>query len=196
MKKKRKLKKKSIFVFIMILLCIFASFISVYSLSLLSGVETMIRMVMMGIIIVLALILIIGLFSSLKKKNKKYLIYIPIVLLYSGLLIGFSYYIKKTYNVVANVSSDSTTYSSSIVTLSSNKADDIKDVKGKIGYLKDKNNIIGNTIPTEVIKDEKLSVKSKKYDSYIDLINALYNETREDRLEPAPQASGKDGYPA
>ena len=176
MKKKRKLKKKSIFIFIMILLCIFASLVSIYSLSLLSGVETMIRMVMIGIIAILGLTFIIGLFSSLKKKNKKYLIYIPIVLAYSVLLIGFSYYIKKTYNVVANVSSDSTTYSSSIVTLSSNKADDIKDVKGKVGYLKDKNNIIGNTIPTEVIKDEKLSVKSKKYDSYIDLINALYNE--------------------
>ena len=72
MKKKRKLKKKSIFIFIMILLCIFASLVSIYSLSLLSGVETMIRMVMIGIIAILGLTFIIGLFSSLKKKNKKY----------------------------------------------------------------------------------------------------------------------------
>ena len=176
MKKKRKLKKKSIIVLIMIFLCIFAGFVSVYSLSLLNGVETMIRMIMILIIIVLALALVIGLLSSLNKKNKKYLIYLPFVLVYSILLIGFSYYIKKTYNVVANVSTDSTTYSSSIVTLNSNSVEDIKDVSGSVGILKDKNNIIGNTIPTGVIKEEKLDVKVKKYESYIDLINSLYNK--------------------
>ena len=176
MKKKRKLSKKAIFIAIMIILCILASICSIYSLSLLNGVENLIRTVMSGIIVVLCIAFVVGLFNCFKKKNKRYLIYFPFVLLYSILLIGFSYYVKKTYNVVANVSSNATTYSSSIVTKKDNSSKSIKDVKGKIGYLKDKKNVIGNTIPKEVIKEEKLGVTEKKYDSYIDLINALYKD--------------------
>ena len=119
---------------------------------------------------------LLGFYHSLKKKNKKYLFYIPFVLIYSVLLIGFGYYVIKTYNVVDKFTSDATAYSSSVVTLKSNKVNDIKDVKGKVGIIKDEDNIIGNTIPNEVIKNKKLNVKTKKYDTYVDLLNALYNE--------------------
>ena len=175
-KRKRKLNKRALLITIMMLLCLIAGAFSIYSLSLLSGIETMIRMVLSGIIGVLALALLYGLFKSLRKKNKKYFIYLPLVIIYSTLLIGFGYYVTKTYLVIDNFTQDATTYSSSMVTLKDNKVDDIKDIKGKIGIVSDKDNVIGNTIPQEVIKKEKLDVKTKEYDTYIDLINALYDE--------------------
>lgn len=175
-KKKMKLKHKNIIIFIMAILVTIASIFSVYSLSLLSGIESFFRITLSGIIIILLASFLLGFYHSLKKKNKKYLFYIPFVLIYSVLLIGFGYYVIKTYNVVDKFTSDATTYSSSVVTLKSNKVNDIKDVKGKVGIIKDEDNIIGNTIPNEVIKNKKLNVKTKKYDTYVDLLNALYNE--------------------
>ncbi len=175
-KKKMKLKHKNIIIFIMAILVTIASIFSVYSLSLLSGIESFFRITLSGIIVILMMSFLLGFYHSLKKKNKKYLFYIPFVLIYSVLLIGFGYYVIKTYNVVDKFTSDATTYSSSVVTLKSNKVNDIKDVKGKVGIIKDEDNIIGNTIPNEVIKNKKLNVKTKKYDTYVDLLNALYNE--------------------
>lgn len=175
-KKKRKINKKALFISLLILLSIFACIFSVYSLSLLNGIETLIRMSMCGIIIVLMLALVFMLIRALKNKKKKHLGTIILSLAYSIILILFGHYVFKTYNVVENFTSDSTTYSSSIVTLSSNKAKSIKDVDGKVGILSDKTNIAGNTIPNEVIKSEKLDVNVKKYDTYVDLINALYDE--------------------
>ena len=175
-KKKMKLKHKNIVICILALILIVASIFSVYSLSLLSGIESMLRITLSGIIIILLASFLLGFYHSLKKKNKKYLFYIPIVIVYSVLLIGFGYYVVKTYKVVDKFTSDATTYSSSVVTLKTNKVNDISKVSGKVGILKDKDNIIGNTIPNEVIKNKKLDVKKKEYETYIDLIDALYNK--------------------
>lgn len=175
-KTKRKIKKRSIVILIMFLLCIISSAYSIYSLSLLHGIETTIRMILCGIIAVLACSFSLGYFNSLKKKNKKYLLYIPITLIYSFVLLMFGYYIHKTYKVVDKVSSNKTTYSSSLVALSTNKTKKIKDVKGKVGLLKDKTNVVGNEIPNDAIKENKLKVTKKEYETYIELIEALYDE--------------------
>ena len=172
-KKKRKVNKKSIFVLILTILSIFACIFSVYSLSLLTGIETLIRMSMCGIIIVLMIALVVMLIKALKDKKKKHIGTIILSIIYSVLLILFGYYVFKTYSVVENFTSDSTTYSSSIVTLESNKATDIKDVDGKVGILSDESNVAGNVIPNEVIKSEKLDVDVEEYDTYVDLVNAL-----------------------
>lgn len=175
-KKKRKINKKPIILLIMAILCVIASVFSIYSLTLLSGIESFFRITLIGIIAILMMSFLLGFFHSLKKKGKKYLFYIPVVLVYSIVLIGFGYYVKKTYSVLDKFTTDATTYSSSLVTLKDNKVNDIKDVKGKVGIIKDEDNIVGNTIPNEVIKNKKLDVKTKKYETYIDLLNALYDE--------------------
>ena len=175
-KKKMKLKKKNIIICILAFISLIVSVFSVYSLTLLSGIESLLRITLCGIIIIIECSFMLGFYHSMKKKNKKYLIYIPVVLIYSVLLGAFGYYVMKTYNVVDRFTTEGTTYSSSIVALSSNKTSDLKDVKGKIGILKDKDNIVGNTIPKEVIKTKKLDVKTVEYETYIELINALYDK--------------------
>lgn len=175
-KKKKKLKKKNIIIVILAIISLVASIFSVYSLSLLGSIESVLRLTLAGIIVILEMAFILGFYHSLKKKSKRYFLYIPVVFIYSGILLAFGYYVMKTYNVVDKFTSDGTTYSSSIVTLSTNKVKDINDISGKVGILKDKDNIVGNTIPKDVIKTKKLDVKVLEYETYIELINALYDK--------------------
>lgn len=175
-KKKKKLKKKNIIIVILAIISLVASIFSVYSLSLLGSIESVLRLTLAGIIVILEMAFILGFYHSLKKKSKRYFLYIPVVFIYSGILLAFGYYVMKTYNVVDKFTSDGTTYSSSIVTLSTNKVKDINDISGKVGILKDKDNIVGNTIPKDVIKSKKLDVKVSEYETYIELINALYDK--------------------
>lgn len=175
-KKRRKISKLAIAVFILSILCVVISGVFLHSISLLTGIETKMRIILALIIIVLTIILVLGLIRSKKEKNKKYILYIPIILIYILGLSAFSYYIVKTYNVVDKFTSEGTTYSSSLITLSSNQTNDIKKVTGKVGIVSDEDNIVGYQIPKQIIEDEKLSVKTQTYDGYVDLIKALYEE--------------------
>ena len=175
-KKRRKISKLAIAVFILSILCVVISGVFLHSISLLTGIETKMRIILALIIIVLTIILVLGLIRSKKEKNKKYILYIPIILIYILGLSAFSYYIVKTYNVVDKFTSEGTTYSSSLITLSNNQTNDIKKVTGKVGIVSDEDNIVGYQIPKQIIEDEKLSVKTQTYDGYVDLIKALYEE--------------------
>lgn len=175
-KSKKKILKRPILLLILLILCIFSSTYFVRSLALLSGIETLTRIVISFIIIILCSMFVIVILKAIKKRKKRNIFYVIICAIYSAILIVFGYYITKTYNVVDKFSSDSTLYSSSLVTLSTNKVDNIKDVSGTIGIVSDKDNIIGYQIPKEVIKEEKLDVETSKYESYVELISALYDE--------------------
>ena len=179
--KKRKISKKAVLLLILAILVIFSSLFSIYSLTLLSGVETLIRLVVSGIIAIFMIMLLGGFVNSMKKKkSKKYRIYAPFVIIYSILLIAVGYYVIKTYAVLDNFTTDSTTYSSSIVTLKSNKVDSVEKISGKVGITSKKentnDNIVGYEIPKEVMKSEKINAKVKEYDTYIDLISALLDK--------------------
>lgn len=174
--KKRKISKRTVISFIMMLLCIISNVYLVYSLFLLSGIETLIRVVVSSIITLLDVCLIYGFLTSIKKKDKMYIIYTILGLIFSIILLFVGHYIIKTYKVVDNFTTDSTTYSTSLVTLKDNKVDDIKKVDGKVGMLDDQNNTVGYIIPTNIIDENNLDVNIKKYSSYVELIKALYME--------------------
>ena len=81
-KKRRKISKLAIAVFILSILCVVISGVFLHSISLLTGIETKMRIILALIIIVLTIILVLGLIRSKKEKNKKYILYIPIILIY------------------------------------------------------------------------------------------------------------------
>lgn len=160
---------------IVFLIQLFATGYMLYALSLLSGVETLVRILFSISIILILIISIISYLKSIRKKNSKYYIYVPFILLYSVLLIIFGYYIYKTYAVLDKLSTNETVYSSSLVTLSENKVTSIDKLgTGSIGMVSDDTNMIGYTIPKKVIESEKLKNKVEEYDSYVDVLNALY----------------------
>lgn len=147
-----------------------------YSIYLLNGIENLMRLMVGIILIIILLLFYISYRKSIKKEKSKYILYIPITIIYSCILFLGSYYIIKTYNIIDSITSNSTTYSSSIVTLSENKANKISQIKsGKIGRIADDASIDGYQIPKDIVKKEKLDNKILDYESYISLIKALYS---------------------
>lgn len=174
MKKSRKVKVTILS--ILFILQFLATGYMIYSLSLLSGIETLIRTLVSISIVLIMIILSLTYLKSIKKKKSKYYIYVPFVIIYIVILLLFGYYIHKTYAALHKLSTNSTTYSSSLVALSSDKATSLKNLgSGKIGMVDDETNTIGYTIPNDIIKSEKISNKVESYESYVDIINALYN---------------------
>ena len=182
MKKYFNLMKNNKIMFLIINLLILGLIIGtgvlLYSISLLTGIENTLRLIGSGIFIIILIVLILFLIKSLYKNKKTF--YIPLIIisiLYIGGTNYLGYQIIKAYGSLNNFTTSTTSYSSSIVTLKDNKVDDIKDLgNSKIGILNDKKSIDGYEIPNEIIKEENLKVKKVEYDSYIELLNALYEK--------------------
>lgn len=186
------LKKNKLKLIILVLLGIFtigSTAYILYALSLLKGIETFIRILFSITVVLIGIVLCLSYTKSLHKKHSKYGIYIPFVGVYCAILIVFGHYICKTYNAIDKLTTSDTTYSSSLVSLVSNKASDISSLgNGKIGMVDDDTNVIGYQIPKEIIKAEGLKNEVVEYESYIDILNALYDEEIEYAFLPTNYA--------
>ena len=149
----------------------------IFSISKLNNVENNLRLFgSIGLGIVSLILFILCLRFLNKYKKVKLTIVIILMLLIGGIGIFAAYNVDKVYGTLAKVSDTSgyTTYSASLVTLKDNEAESIKDIgDSEIGILNDDTSYEGNIIPKEVIEEQKLDNKTKEYDSYIALIDAL-----------------------
>lgn len=173
---KKNTLKKILLLTSMVLMTISSSFI-VYAVYLLSGIENLVRILFMAIIILIWIVSIISCIDGLKKQKSKFKTIFGVSLVYSIILFVVAFYINSTYNTLKSMTSSSTSYSSSIVTLNENDAKEIKDIKDEpIGILNDETSIVGNQIPLEIVEKNKLENELKEYDSFIDLIDDLLNK--------------------
>lgn len=174
--KKLKKNKKLILLFLFII-NIYSSFKMVYALSLLSGIETLVRFLIIIIIFLMVIGFTITYFRKLVKRKSKYLKLIPITFLYCFILLFGAKYILKTYNTLDRLSNNKKIYSTSLISLVENKSYKIENIgNGKIGIIKDSTSIDGNKLPKEVIEKENIKNKIIEYSDYLDLIEALYEE--------------------
>ena len=182
-------KLKSIVLIILGIFTVGSTGYILYALSLLKGIETLIRVLFSITLVLIGIILCLSYIKSFRKKRSRYGIYIPFVSVYCAILIVFGYYICKTYSAIDKLTTSDTTYSSSLVSLSSNEASDISSIgDGKIGMVDDDTNVIGYQIPSEIIEEENLKNKVVEYESYIDILNALYDEEIEYAFLPTNYA--------
>lgn len=172
-----KKKIKLIILGILTLISITSTSYLIYSLSLLNGIENTIRYLFITTLIVVLVALLLTYFKALKKKDSKYFIALPFIIFYCVGMVIIANYIMRAYKALDTMTTNQTTYSSSAVVLKDNKASKIGDIKtSTIGILEDTNNVVGNEMPNEMIKKQSLTGKITKYDSYISLIKALYEE--------------------
>lgn len=175
-----KKKKNHLFKFgiLLSLILIISTIYFTYCLTLLTGIETLLRTIGMIFIIIISIILIIFILRSSKKRKKaQFIVLIIISLLYSSILVFASFNINKAYSTISSISSDYTIYSTSIVAFNKDEAETLEDIgNNKIGILDDESSIDGYEIPQEIIKEKKLKNKLEKYESYNDLLKAFYNE--------------------
>lgn len=175
----QKITKNKIWFGIVLTILILTSLASIYllySLSLLTGIENFLRLC--GVFIILIIWIIFFLFSIrilIRKKKIGYIIFIIVALLYSGGLYFVSNNIDRVISKLGHISTNASTYSTSIVSLKENKATTIKDLDdSKIGILNDENSVEGYTIPKEIMKEKKLKNNLSEYDSFISLLQDLY----------------------
>ncbi len=182
MKKIFKLMQKNKIMFTILFLLFIGSFLTtgilLYSISLLQGIENILRIVgSIFIFIIFIALTLFGMKALVKNKPLTYLLILFLSLIYIGATGYVGTQIYKAYGSLGKFSSTTNTYSSSIVTLSTNKIESINDLgNSKIGILNDKDSVDGYQIPQEIIKSEKLKVKTVEYESYITLLTDLYNE--------------------
>lgn len=170
-------KGKTFIIILLAILNICASFKMIYALSLLSGIETFVRIL---VVIIIILMLIGFLFTYLKylvKRKSKYFKLIPITLIYVFILFIGSKYILKTYKTLDSMTTNKTIYSTSLISLVENKSYKLENIgSGNIGIINDYTSVDGNEIPKEIIEKEKIKNKVVEYDGYINLIEALYDK--------------------
>ncbi len=187
-KTKNNKKIRMLYFFIFLLVCLMTLFI-LHSISLLTGIENKIRLLLsidLGVITVFCLFLSIKFF---KQNDKSHILFVIFFTIYSILLGVGAFYIRKTYKVIDKISASSTTYYSSLITLKDNKVDSISDMAGgTIGYLSDTTSVDGNQIPKEILKSEKIKNNTKEYDNYVDLIDALLDNKVEYIFVPSNYA--------
>ena len=178
MRSSRKNKKTNKFIYLSFYILVFiASFLMLYSLSLLNGIENKVRILLSIDLIVILIFLFFLSRKFIYHSHKKHFGFLLFCFLYTFILSISSYYIYKTYHVIDKMTSTSTTYYSSLITLKENKANSISDITtGTIGYLSDTSSVDGNQMPKEIISREKIKNKVVEYDSYISLIDALLDK--------------------
>lgn len=177
-KNKNKQKKWNYpFIGFFILLTI-ATMYMLYSVSLFNDIENILRIIGSAVLILIWFLLLFFFKKSLKRRKKiKQIILALVILLYSAGLIFIAHNITAVLNKLGNVTTTTTSYSASIVTLKGNKAENIQDIgNAEIGIFKKEDSIDGYQIPQEIIKKQKLKNTIKEYKDYVELIQALYNK--------------------
>jgi predicted PurR-regulated permease PerM len=159
-KKNKKIDNKLYFFFtlIFLLLLSFSTFYAFYAISLLKGIEDLIRSFLTIIITVIFIYFIFKAYKTLKKNSFKATIkLVLIIIIYSVILGSLSIVVDNTYGRIKKISNNFTSYSTSLVTLIDNKTNSITKLEDKeIGIIDDKESIDGYILPNEVIKEYSL----------------------------------------
>ena len=149
-----------------------------YSLLLLQRIETLLRLCIIAFFVLIAIVCVVFIIKSIFKRKKLKIVFITLFTLVFALGISFvAYNINKIYSAIANITSNSQTYSSSLVVRANSDINSIDDISDKkIGILSDSESVDGYQIPQEIIKDNNLTNEIVNYSNYLDLINDLIDE--------------------
>lgn len=177
---REKKSKIKIVLSIFLIIALACSGFAIYEIFLLSSIETLIRYIVIGILILIDIFLFIKVRVASKKRKKKRnkrIGLISFMVIYSLICFAVGLVIAYLYGQLNNINKGFVTYTSDLVVMSDNAAEEVSDVKDyTIGILKDKSSPDGYIIPQEMIKENKLEDDNeiKKYDDYSTMLVDLY----------------------
>ena len=170
-------------ILILSIISLLSSGFAIYEIFMLGSIENAIRYIVIGILILLDVLIIFKTKGILKKrpkkKHSKRIGYIIFMVLYTLICLAVALVIFYVYGKLSNMNKSQITYSSSLVVMAKNEANDISDIKDyKIGIL-DKNNKKspdGYIIPQEMVEKYKLYDDNElvDYGDYQSMITDLY----------------------
>ena len=168
------------FVIILVIITLLSSFFAIYEIFLLSGIETLIRYIVIGVLILIDLIILFksrGIRKKKKKKSKRVL-FIIFDIIYMLICLAVGIVIFYVYGRISGLNKTFVTYTSDLVVMSKSDANKVSDIKDMtIGILDDKTSPEGYIIPQEIIKKNKLNDDNeiKDYDDYTSMLVDLYS---------------------
>ena len=178
-REEKKPKIRTVLLIFLILALLTSGFL-IYEIFLLSSIETLIRYIVIGILLLIDLILFFRVRNASrkrKKKRSKRIGLISFMILYSLICFALGFVIAYAYGQLSSLNKKYVTYTSDLVVMSDNEAEDVKDIKDyTIGILKDKKSPDGYIIPQEMIDENKLQDENeiKKYGDYSSMLVDLY----------------------
>ena len=140
----------------------------------LTGIETVIRIIVISLFALYGLIYtIFGLVTLFKNKKIIFTILTIFTILFGIVFSVASYYIDFIYSKIENlVTSETSTYTT--VLLSLKETEFTND--SIIGMISDDTDRTGYLLPLELIQKENIQNEITYYDNYTELLNALYNK--------------------
>lgn len=184
----KKKKKKSVprgIIVIFLLIALVANCYLIYNILLLDDIENLIRFLVIIASLVINIFLLVktkniikNKVSKKKKKPSRRIGLLVFIILYAIACFTGGYTINYVYGKLNSINKKTITYSSSLIVLSDNKANSVKDIKNyEIGILKDTKSPEGYIIPQEILKENKLHDNNDivEYDSYTEMITDLYS---------------------
>lgn len=182
MEKKKKFKKASILVFLILIAYYISSIYFVNEIFYYNSSKSFMTYIVYIAIFLTAFLLVLFTYKGFKNikinKTKNYVWYFIILIIFIILEVFISFNISKVSNSLSKISKSDTEYSTSLIVLNSSSYRDIDDIKGeKIGIINDEDNTEGYTIAKEIVKEENIDDDIlKEYDNYIDMLNDLYEK--------------------
>ncbi len=176
---KRRNKNISLFSSVIVGMFIVATVYFILNLLKLTGVETIIRYIVIGLLILLMLYVIKKNFSlRLQPKKYKFILLIFLIGLFGAGEMYLSYVIARGINVVDNLNKNKINYTSALIALKENDKVTVKTVKdAKVGIISDTDDTEGYVLAQKLIKKNKIpSTNLVKYDDYITMLNGLYSK--------------------
>ena len=166
------------FVIILVIITLLSSFFAIYEIFLLSGIETLIRYIVIGVLILIDLIILFKSRGIRKKKKSKRVLFIIFDIIYMLICLAVGIVIFYVYGRISGLNKTFVTYTSDLVVMSKSDANKVSDIKDMtIGILDDKTSPEGYIIPQEIIKKNKLNDDNeiKDYDDYTSMLVDLYS---------------------
>jgi LCP family protein required for cell wall assembly len=181
--KKENNKFKKIVLVIFLVLALLSSAFAIFEIFLLSSIENLIRYLVIVFLGLLDLVFILKtrryIKGKKKKKNKKpkTKLFVFLMILYTIICFCIGGAIYYLYGKINNLNKTVITYTSDLLVMSTNSANDISDISDMtIGILSDKTSPEGYIIPEEIIKENNLEDENeiKKYDDYTSMLVDMY----------------------
>ncbi len=177
-KRRKKHRISLFFTFISNLVLVGGAGYLIYTVSRLNNIENNLRLIGSIVLCFICLLLLISSVRKYKKHKTGKLVFTIILMLLIGGGSGFiGYNIDKVYTTLDVVSDTSgyKTYSSSLVTLSTNEVSSISKIGNEpIGMINDESSMDGYKLPKEIIEKKALTNEIKEYSNYIEMIDSLY----------------------
>ena len=151
----------------------------IYNLSKLSGIEDLIRYIVM---VSLGIICIFVIFKYIRfKRNSKLIKYIIFILVLGILGTGeffISSTISKSVSFIDKLNKNEVIYKSSLIALKNGKYNTLNTaIKGKIGIISDTDDIEGYVLAQKIIKKDNIKEDNLvEYDDYMSMLNDLYQD--------------------